>query len=89
MSDIRTTLHIVLLLSEGEWSATSLAARVLVSVPTVKRCIAEARTMGAVIESVGGGKNPWYYRLTNWTDICHRVGVWTVLESSRKLTGPI
>ena len=89
MSELSKTLQVIQLLSGSDLSAADLCEAVGVSVATLKRYIADARHMGANIQSVGGGKNPWFYRLNNWTAICHRVGVWSVLESSRKLTGPI
>lgn len=61
-----------------------------VSPATAKRYIAELRLMGADIQVLGGGRaNCWRYHLANWPEICHRVGTWITLESTRSLTGPI
>lgn len=89
MSELGKTLQVVQLLNGADLSAVELCQALGVSVATLKRYVADARHMGARIESYGGGRNPWFYRLNNWEQIAARVGVWVVLESSRDLTGPI
>lgn len=90
MSELGKILQLLTILAGEQASLIQLQAALGGASPaTVKRYLAEARHMGARIDSVGGGKNPWFYRLNNWPQICARVGVWTVLESTRDLTGPI
>lgn len=91
MSELGKILHLVSVLGGQTSSLIQLQSALGGASPaSVKRYIAEARHMGAVIETIGGGAgNGWRYQLTNWPEICARVGVWTVLESTRDLTGPI
>ena len=91
MSELAKILHLLTVLGGQTASLIQLQAALGGASPaSVKRYLAEARRMGAVIETIGGGAGKvWRYQLTNWPAICARVGVWVVLESSRDLTGPI
>ena len=89
MSELGKTLQVVQLLNGADLSAVELCQALRVSVATLKRYVADARHMGARIESYGGGRNPWFYRLNNWDQISARVGVWSRLEAERDLRLPI
>lgn len=91
MSELSKILLVLNTLAGGDQSLIGLQSALGGASPAaVKRYLAEARHMGAIVETIGGGTgNPWRYRLANWPEICARVGAWTVLESSRSLTGPI
>lgn len=57
-----------------------------VSLATLKRHLAELRHLGARIESYGGGRCPWHYRLRNWPEIEKTVSTWLRLERARSFT---
>ena len=82
-------LEIVERLSNAGYSGLS-AARLCedagISLATLKRYLAELRHLGARIESYGGGRGPWHYRLRNWQEIEKTVTVWLRLERARTFT---
>lgn len=91
-TDNRNPLRVQLEIAEtliqpySQWSAADLCERHGVSLATLNRYIAELRHMGARIESVGGGKNPWFYRLNNADQVRNTIRRWLELERSRDLT---
>lgn len=84
----RTQLEIAETMLEpfSQWSATELCDMHGVSLATLKRHIADLRSMGARIEAIGGGKNPWFYRLNNAEQVSRTVRGWLILEVARDLT---
>lgn len=79
MSDLLVTLNIVIKLSSSNVSVKELACEFSLSVPTIKRHLAEARHLGADIVSVKVGSSS-SYRLLNWSQIQKRVITWHALE---------
>lgn len=81
-----TTLEIVAALGDSPMTAVELQAQFGdMSIATLKRHIAEARLLGADIESVKSGKS-WNYHLNNKADVRVRLARWLELERSRDLT---
>lgn len=91
-TDTRNPLRVQLEIAEtliephSEWSAAELIERHGVSLATLNRYIAELRRMGARIQSSGGGKNPWHYRMLNREQCAKTVSRWLQLETARDLT---
>lgn len=65
-------------------SSADLEKHFSISSATLKRCIREARLLGAGIESVRSGKG-WMYRLTNRSEIESLLKTWVHLEKVRDL----
>jgi len=78
------TLQIIETLSRFDASCETLGRQYDLAPATVKRYLAEARLLGAVIVSsrVGGS---WVYELRNWCSIKVRTLRWLELEKSRSL----
>jgi DNA-binding transcriptional ArsR family regulator len=89
-SELHQTLTTMLILSEHPdgLTADDLMTGMEVSRATLSRKIAEARHLGAKIESVRQGRRN-IYRLANWTEIKKTVTRWIELEEQRTLTAPI
>lgn len=81
------TLTIVDTLRAGDATAADLAALLDVSPATLKRHIAEARHLGAVIESVRGAGG-WRYVLRNSAKLRH-LDAWLRLERTRGVPGSL
>ena len=79
-----TTLKIIDFLSHCEGNTKELAEIFAIGTATLNRHIAEARSMGAKIESVKN-KGHQHYRLTNASEIMIRVLRWIDLEEKRDL----
>jgi hypothetical protein len=79
-----TTLEIVHFLSAGSASLSEIVTRFDSSPAGVKRHLAEARTLGAVVVSSKAGAS-WAYTLQNWPAIEARTLRWIDLERSRTL----
>ena len=84
MNDHLTTLKILVDLSKSDTSSAVLCSAHGVSIATLKRFIAEARHMGAVVESRKVGAT-WLYHLDNWSQIKKIVTSWMTLEENRSL----
>lgn len=83
MNERRRVLKVVVLLGEcNQLSADELAIACGVSVPTVKRDIAEARKLGARIDASGGGAAQWLYRCRNFAEIREQVELRIRIERS-------
>lgn len=67
-------------------SAARLCEDQGVSLATLKRYLADLRHLGARIESYGGGRCAWHYRLRNWAEIEKTVSTWLRLERARSFT---
>lgn len=85
MTNLLTTLHIIKRLAITPTSAADLMQEHSISLPTVKRLIAEARHLGAVIQSRKAGTG-FVYRLDNPQAIEVRLHRWLELETVRNLT---
>lgn len=71
-----TTLKIIEALGiYDNWTAEELCRHFHISLATLKRSFAEARHLGAKIESYREGGTS-YYRLKNWTACKQRVNTW-------------
>jgi len=79
------TLTLVDTLRSGDATAADLAALLEVSPATFKRHLAEARHLGAVIESVRG-VGGWRYVLRNASKLRH-LDAWLRLERARNTAG--
>jgi predicted DNA-binding transcriptional regulator YafY len=89
MNETRKMLKVLVMLGGGDLSAVDLAGCVGVSVVTLKRYIAEARGLGARVESYGGGRGPWFYRLLNWDQIRDQVELRVKLERLTLTGAPV
>lgn len=69
----------------GDCTAATLERMGGFSPATLKRCISEARSMGADIVSVRKG-SLWVYTLCNSDVVINRVNQWIELEEKRDLT---
>nr|CDL66798.1 unnamed protein product [uncultured bacterium] len=85
MNSLLTTLEIIDTLSRKGASAAELQAQFGLSIATLKRHLAEARHLGAQIESIKLGKTSTYM-LTNRQEVSVRLERWLELERSRDLT---
>ena len=87
-----TTLKIIHALGDTDGFACDYTSGALceefgVSLATLKRHIAEARHLGAAIESYREG-GASYYRLKNWTACKERVNTWiNLMEKDNVLSG--
>jgi hypothetical protein len=85
-SPLLTTLEIAFTLTIQSASAAELQAKFGgLSIATLKRHIAEARLLGADIESIKFGKS-WCYVLKNKDAVRGRLHTWIELERTRDLT---
>lgn len=85
-SPLLTTLEIVSSLCVHSATAAELQSKFgSIGIATLKRHIAEARLLGANIESIKFGKS-WCYHLKNKDEIRVRLFRWIELEKSRDLT---
>ena len=87
MNPLLTTLEIISALSGADATAAQLQTQFNLSIATLKRHIAEARHLGAKIESVKLGKVSTY-TLRNSQEVTARLDRWLELERSRDLTKP-
>lgn len=84
-SPLLTTLEIISSLCVHSATATELQSRAGgISIATLKRHLAEARLLGANIESIKFGKS-WCYHLKNKDAVRVRVHQWIELETKRDL----
>lgn len=84
MSELAKTLMVAFHLLAGDQSGDYLAQEVVVSIPTLRRYIADLRHMGCEIETVRSPAG-YLYRLTNKRAVESRVCSWLELEMSRTL----
>lgn len=77
--EIVDTLH-----RYGECSSITLETMHSVSPASLKRHLAEARLLGADIESLRAGKG-WVYQLKNGSAVMPLCKIWIDLERSRSL----
>ena len=85
-SDLLLTLQIVARLETmGVLGAADLCVWFGLSVATLKRRLADARHLGAVIESSRAESGAWVYRLCNPRAVRERLYQWLELESARSL----
>ena len=71
---------------DGNYPGDVLAQIEKISIPTLKRHIAEARRMGADIVSVRDAPTKSHvYEIRNWERISKKVLQWSSLESARNL----
>jgi hypothetical protein len=82
MSDLLKILNVVISLSLSDRSSAFLCVEQAVSVPTLKRYLAEARHLGADITSIKSGSR-WHFHLANWDQCQKRVLSWAKLERER------
>lgn len=80
-----TTLEIIEAIGTESASTSDLQARFEISVATLKRHLAEARLLGADIQSIRTGTS-WMYHLKNNDAVRVRVAQWIELERTRDLT---
>ena len=79
-----TTLEIIETLSRGHSTLAALGEQFGISPPTVRRCIAEGRLIGADIVSRKVGTTG-RFTLVNWDD-CKRLCLrWIELEKTRRI----
>ena len=78
------TLQIVETLSRFDADLQTLENQFFIGPATVKRCISEARNMGADIVSIKVGSS-WRYHLVNWSACKKIVLRWIELEKARSL----
>lgn len=84
-SPLLTTLQIIASLGVHSATAAELQSRAGgIGIATLKRHIAEARLLGANIESIKFGKS-WCYHLKNKDEVRARVHTWLELETARDL----
>lgn len=86
MNSLLTTLEIISALAHKGATAADLQAQFGLSIATLKRHLAEARHLGASIESVKLG-NVSTYLLKNRKEVSERLEKWLELERSRDLVG--
>lgn len=86
MNSLLLSLEVVAAAADGPVSASDLCERFGVSVPTLKRAIAEARHLGADVYSLRAGAG-WGYVLGNEPAVRARLARWLDLERSRSLVG--
>jgi predicted transcriptional regulator len=86
MNSLLTTLEIISSLSHKGATAADLQAQFGLSIATLKRHLAEARHLGAIIQSVKLG-NVSTYQLENQKEVSSRLEKWLELERSRDLVG--
>lgn len=84
MNSLLTTLEIISILSHRPSTAAELQSFYPISIATLKRHLAEARHLGADIESVKSGKTSTYH-LRNADQVSKRLQRWIELERSRDL----
>jgi biotin operon repressor len=89
MTELAKQLAVAIKLGGADLSTVELCEELGIAPATLKRYVRELRHMGARIESYGGGRGPWFYRLLNWPAIQARVMLWYRLEEDRRLTGSI
>lgn len=87
MNSLLTTLEIISVLSRRPMAAAELQSLFPVSIATLKRHLAEARELGANIESIKLGKSSTYV-LRNAPQVAARLERWIELEKARNLTSP-
>jgi predicted DNA-binding transcriptional regulator YafY len=75
-------LEIVEMLGEKNTSVSEIQEKFDISFPTIRRHIAEARHLGADIESIRQGAG-WVYKLKNWPACQKIVTRWIELERNR------
>ena len=75
-------LEIVSMLAEKNASVSEIQEKFQISLPTIRRHIAEARHFGADIESIRQGAG-WVYKLKNWPACQKIVTKWIELERAR------
>lgn len=85
MNSLLTTLEIISVLTRDTASASELQATFGISIATLKRHIAEARSLGADILSIKSGTT-WTYVLQNSAQVRTRLNRWIELERTRDLT---
>lgn len=85
MNSLLTTLEIISSLSRSPSTAAELQALFQISIATLKRHLAEARDLGADIESIKVGKASTYH-LRNAAQVSKRLDRWIELERARDLT---
>lgn len=78
------TLYVINALGCSDATAATLEQNFAISSATLKRCISEARLMGAKIVSQRSG-SLWVYTLQNFADL-KNLKVWIDLEEKRDLT---
>jgi len=78
------TLQILHVLSRGPTSLKILSDQLGIAPATVKRYLAEARDLGAVVVSARLG-SAWVYEVRNWPAIKVRTLLWIDLEQARTL----
>lgn len=84
-----TTLKIIHALGNTDglacdYTSAALCEEFNISPATLKRCISEARHLGAEIESYKEDRSSWY-RLKNWTACKTRVQTWIDLIEKETL----
>lgn len=84
MNSLLTTLEITSYLSRKSATAAHLQTEFGVSIATLKRHLAEARELGAEIDSVKI-ENVSTYELRNYPLISKRLNRWIELEKARNL----
>jgi DNA-binding transcriptional ArsR family regulator len=77
-------LEIADMLANKNASVTDIQAKFDLSLPTIRRHIAEARHLGADIESIRQGSG-WVYTLKNGPQIDVKLKRWLELERNRSL----
>ncbi len=82
-SDLLQTLEIVQLLGSGTFHADELCLRFDCSIATLKRRLAEARNLGAHVESIKVGTR-WSYHVGNLSSLTN-LDRWIALEQGRSL----
>jgi len=85
MNSLLTTLEIVAALARRPSTADELESFFSLSTATLKRHLAEARHLGADIQSVKLSKVSTYH-LRNADQVAKRLSTWIELERSRYLT---
>lgn len=82
MSELLKTLQIIRALGAGRLTSAELQEGMGMSRATLNRHLAEARHLGAQIQSVQGNR-VWCYELTNWQECRKIVTRWIELEEAR------
>lgn len=85
MSDLLKTLYLIRALSANSMTAQELQDLLRLSLPTLNRHIAAARTLGAVITARQTARQ-WRYHLDNPDAVQNTLTTWIRLEEERDLT---
>lgn len=85
MSELLKTLYLVRALSVNPMTAQELQDAFRLTLPTLNRHLATARSLGAKIKARQSARQ-WRYHLDNPDAVCNTLTTWIRLEEERDLT---